>query len=222
MAQLGAASPGEVLLTQSLSHRSYCAEHPGEASNERLEFLGDSVLGLVVTDHLYAAYPDLPEGDLARIRAAVVSTDGLAPHARRLGLGPALRLGRGEDASGGREKATILADALEALIGAVYLATGLDGARRLVVELVAGRVAEVAGAELGDAKNRLQELAARLGERAPTYEVVETGPDHAKRFRAVVRVGAVVGHGEGPSKKQAERSAAEEAVQRLAGRPGDA
>ena len=202
-----------------MAHRSYCAEHPGEASNERLEFLGDSVLGLVVTDHLYATFPEQPEGDLARIRAAVVSTEGLAPHARRLGVGPALLVGRGEDASGGRAKATILADALEALIGAVYLDVGLEAARDLVLELLADSVEDVAGrGELGDAKNRLQELAARLGEAAPVYVVRDTGPDHAKRYRAVVQVGGTTGSGEGPSKKQAEREAAEEAVRRLAGR----
>ena len=175
------------------------------------------MLGLVVTDFLYGRHPDLPEGDLARIRAAVVSTDALAPLARGLGLGPALLLGRGEDVSGGRDKATILADALEALIGAVYLDAGLETARELVLGLVAEGAGEVAArAELGDAKNRLQELAARLGEAAPVYAVTEAGPDHAKRFVATVRVGALAGRGEGPSKKQAERAAAEEAVRRLA------
>jgi ribonuclease-3 len=217
--RLGACCPSEPLLRQSLAHRSYCAEHPSQESNERLEFLGDSVLGLVVTDHLYVSHPDLPEGDLARIRAAVVSTHALAPLARHLGLGPVLLLGRGEDASGGRDKATILADALEALIGAVYLSFGLEPARELVLGLVAERIAEEASrAELGDAKNRLQELAARLGEAVPSYVVSDSGPDHAKRFIATVSVGSLVAHGEGSSKKQAERAAAEAAVRRLVAR----
>lgn len=153
----------------------------------------------------------------------MVSTDGLAPLARGLGLGSELLLGRGEDHSGGRDKATILADGLEALIGAVYLGGGIDRARSFVLGLLSETIEEVAGrAELGDAKNRLQELAAKRGEPMPVYEISETGPDHAKRFLATVRVGRHVGNGRGPSKKQAERVAAEEAVRRLATAGGGA
>jgi len=201
----------------ALSHRSHCAENPGEESNERLEFLGDAVLGLVVTAELYAAHPQLPEGDLARIRAAVVSTGALAPVAAGLGIGGELLLGKGEDASGGRDKPSILADALEALIGAVYLANGLGPARELVIGLLGAELASAAGAALGDAKNRLQELAVRIGEEAPRYRLREQGPDHDKRFSAEVYLGQrVLGRGTGRSKKQAERAAAEQAVAVLA------
>ncbi len=201
----------------ALAHRSHCAENPGEESNERLEFLGDAVLGLVVTAELYAAHPHLPEGDLARIRAAVVSTGALAPVAAGLGIGGELLLGKGEAASGGRDKPSILADALEALIGAVYLAHGLDRAREFVMGLLGAELASAAGAALGDAKNRLQELAVRIGEDAPRYRLREQGPDHDKRFSAEVYLGQrVLGRGTGRSKKQAERAAAEEAVAVLA------
>lgn len=201
-----------------MAHRSYCSEHPEQASNERLELLGDAVLGLVVTDHLYRAFPGLPEGDLARVRAAVVSTFGLAPLARRLGLGATLLLGKGEEASGGREKASILVDALEAVIGAVYLASGFDGAQRFVEELVGPEVSIVAAeARLGDPKNQLQEMSARLGYGAPGYSVTEKGPDHAKQFTAeAILSGRRVGRGESGSKKDAERKAAQDALTALA------
>jgi len=204
------------LLQMALSHRSYCAEVPGTSSNERLEFLGDAVLGLVVTAHLYETLPELPEGDLARIRAGVVSSAALAPCAARLGVGNALLLGRGEENSGGRAKPSLLADALEALIGAVFLSSGADAASSFVLTLLHEPIAtEAARSELGDAKNRLQELASRLGHALPTYELSELGPDHAKRFVATVEVGGVTGTGEGRSKKDAERVAAEAAVARL-------
>lgn len=211
------------LLAQAMSHRSFCSENPGVSSNERLELLGDAVLGLVVTDHLYRSYPDLTEGDLARVRAAVVSTLGLAPVAARLGLGRAVRLGRGEEASGGREKGSILVDALEAVIGAVYLSAGFPGAERFVESLVGGEIDEVVGeARLGDPKNRLQELCARLGVAPPLYEMRERGPDHAKHFTAVALVeGRSTGTGEGRSKKDAEREAAREALVSLAAADGD-
>ncbi len=202
------------LLHLALTHRSYSAEVPGEEPNERLELLGDAVLGLVVAEHLYRRLPGVPEGDLARIRAAVVSSEALAPIARAAGVGEALQLGRGEDRSGGRAKASILADALEALIGACFLDGGLERARALVLDLLADPIAAAASAvELGDAKNRLQELSARLGLEPPRYEVSESGPDHAKRYTAVASVGgAVAGRGSGHSKKQAERAAAAEAL----------
>jgi len=205
------------LLRQALSHRSFCAESPPQLSNERLELLGDAVLGLVVTDHLFVSFPELPEGDLARVRAAVVSTLALAPVAESLGIGDALLLGKGEEGSGGRHKSSILADCLEAVIGAVYLSAGTTGARRFVLELLGPRIAEVASqARLGDPKNRLQELAAQMILGLPSYVVRERGPDHAKQFTAQVAVGGEhVGTGEGRSKKDAERRAAEEALEVL-------
>lgn len=198
------------LTRQALSHRSYCAETPPQASNERLELLGDAVLGLVITDYLYASFPDLPEGDLARVRAAVVSTLALAPAAERLGIGEALLLGKGEASSGGRHKASILADCVEAVIGAVYLTAGIEGARDLVLEMLGSLVTEVAAeARLGDPKNRLQELAAQMGLGSPSYVMHERGPDHAKQFTAdAVIAGEHLGIGDGHSKKEAERRAA--------------
>jgi ribonuclease-3 len=202
------------LLRQALSHRSFCAEAPPQLSNERLELLGDAVLGLVVTDYLFLSFPELPEGDLARVRAAVVSTLALAPVADSLGIGGALLLGKGEESSGGRHKSSILADCLEAVIGAVYLSAGVEGARRFVLELLMPRIAEVASeARLGDPKNRLQELAAQMMLGLPVYLVQERGPDHAKHFTARALVGGEhLGTGDGRSKKDAERRAAEEAL----------
>ncbi|MDQ3353443.1 MAG: ribonuclease III [Actinomycetota bacterium] len=197
-------------LLRALKHRSWCAETSGHESNERLEFLGDAVLGLVVTDHIFRTHPELPEGELAKVRAGVVSAAVLAEVGREMGLGPALFLGKGEDASGGRHKASILADALEALIGAVYLDAGWDGAVELVLGLLGERIVEAASGPGGeDYKTRLQELSARRFERLPRYEVADRGPDHAKHFFATVEVGDVVwGAGEGRSKKQAEQAAA--------------
>jgi ribonuclease-3 len=172
--------------------------------------LGDAVLGLVITDHLYASFPDLPEGDLARVRAAIVSTHALAPAAERLGIDEALLLGKGEESSGGRHKPSILADCLEAVIGAVYLTAGVKGARELVLDLLGSLVTDVAAeARLGDPKNRLQELAAQMTLGLPLYEVRERGPDHAKQFTAeAVIAGERLGSGDGRSKKEAERQAA--------------
>jgi ribonuclease-3 len=211
------------LLRQALSHRSYCSESGGLPSNERLELLGDAVLGLVVTDHLYREFPDLPEGDLARLRASVVSTQALAPVAAELGVGEAVLLGKGEEASGGRAKESILADCLEAIIGAVYLSLGLEAATRLVVGRLAAPIAGiVADGRLGDPKNRLQELTARLGHDLPSYKVRDKGPDHAKVYTADVTVsGDALGRGTGPSKKHAERAAAAAALELLASRPGE-
>ncbi len=214
-------SPG--LLRQAVAHRSYCAEHPEQESNERLELLGDAVLGLVVTDHLYRAYPNLPEGDLARVRAAVVSGLGLAPIAADLGLGQAVLLGRGEAASGGREKDSILVDCLEAVIGAVYLSAGYAGAQDFVTTIVSDEIVAAAlEARLGDPKNRLQELCAQLGFGAPLYELTQRGPDHAKHFRAeAVVAGHRLGAGEGRSKKDAERQAAQDALLAMESVTGD-
>ncbi len=205
------------LLARALAHRSWCAENPGHGSNERLEFLGDAVLGLIVTDFIYRSYPELPEGELAKVRATVVSAAALADMATELELGPALLLGKGEDASGGREKPSILADALEAVLGAVYLDAGWDAATELVLRLLGDRLAEAAAGPGGqDYKTRLQELAARRFEELPRYEVMDEGPDHAKVFHASVQLdGRRQGHGTGRSKKQAEQAAARAAWEAL-------
>jgi ribonuclease-3 len=182
-----------------------------------LEFLGDAVLGVIVTDHLYRTYPDLPEGELAKVRASVVSAAALAEVAGELTLGEALLLGKGEDASGGREKPSILADALEAVIGVVYLEAGRDRAQELVMDLLGERIAEASEGPGGqDYKTRLQELAARHFTELPRYTVLDEGPDHAKRFFASVRIGGELrGSGEGRSKKQAEQAAARAAWTQL-------
>ena len=214
------------LLSKALSHRSWVAESPGSNSNERLEFLGDAVLGLVVTDHIFRTYPDLPEGELAKVRASVVSAAALAEVAVELGLGEKLRLGKGEDASGGREKPSILADAIEGVLGAVYLDGGWEAASDLILRLLGDRISDAAAGPGGqDYKTRLQELAARSFETLPEYEVVDDGPDHAKRFFASVRVGDHrFGGGEGRSKKQAEQAAARlawEALKQAGAEEGD-
>jgi ribonuclease III len=197
------------LLAHSMAHRSWCSEN-GEQSNERLEFLGDAVLGLVVTQHIYGAYPELPEGDLAKLRASVVNSSTLAEVAQELDLGPSLLLGKGEDATGGRTKSSILADAVEAVIGSVYLDGGWDPAADLVLRLLLGRITEYAvGPGGGDFKTRLQELVAHRFEQLPVYKVAGAGPDHAKIFEANVFVlGILRGTGTGRSKKQAEQAAA--------------
>jgi ribonuclease-3 len=212
-----------------MAHRSWCAENGESESNERLEFLGDAVLGLVVADFVYRAYPELPEGELAKVRAAVVNAEVLAELAAELDLGSALRLGRGEELSGGREKTSILADAMEAVIGAIYLDDGYAAAEQLITKLLDDRIAEAAARPGGqDFKTRLQEYAARTFEDVPRYEVADDGPDHAKRFVATVRVsGDVRGRGEGRSKKAAEQDAAREAFLSLtdgeeeSGQPGN-
>ena len=205
------------LLQLALTHRSWCAENAGHGSNERLEFLGDAVLGLVVTDHLYGRFPDLPEGELAKARAWIVSAASLAEVAAELGLGDVVLLGKGEHHSGGREKPSILADAMEAVLGAVYVDGGLEPARALVLDRLGDRIAEAADGPGGnDHKTRLQELGARRWEELPTYVVRDEGPDHDKRFFAEVRLADEVrGRGEGRSKKQAEQAAARDAWERL-------
>jgi ribonuclease-3 len=215
--RLGRRFADRELLARAMAHRSWCAETTGVESNERLEFLGDAVLGLVVTDHVYRTYPRLPEGHLAQVRAAVVNAGALAEVADQLGLGRYLLLGKGEDASGGREKPSILADAMEAVIGAVYLDGGWDAAAALVMTLLGERIAEAAAGPGGhDFKTRLQELAARRFDELPRYRVEGEGPDHAKRFSATVYLaGQEAGAGEGRSKKQAEQGAARMAWEKL-------
>ncbi|HLI02386.1 MAG TPA: ribonuclease III [Acidimicrobiales bacterium] len=208
----------QTLLAQSMAHRSWCAEHPGEPSNERLEFLGDAVLGWVVTDHLYVNYPDLPEGELAKVRSSLVNSQALAAVATSIGLGESLLLGKGEDQSGGREKPSILSDATEAVIGALYLDRGPDAAVELIMRLLGQRIADAAAGPGGeDYKTRLQERCAREFEELPSYVVTDEGPDHAKHFHAAVIVrGERLGTGSGRSKKQAEQAAARAAWGRLA------
>ena len=207
------------LLEQALVHSSYLHEHPESARghNERLEFLGDSVLGLVVTDTLYRNHPELPEGQLAKLRAAVVNMRALAEVGRDLDLGSDVRLGRGEESTGGRNKASILADTLEALLGAVYIEAGLQRASELVHRLFDPLIEEAATLGAGlDWKTSLQELTAAGGLGVPEYVVSETGPDHAKVFTAVVQLsGESHGDGSGRSKKEAEQEAAASAWRRI-------
>jgi ribonuclease-3 len=211
-ARLG-LDPADELLRQAVTHRSYAYENGGLPTNERLEFLGDSVLGLVVTDTLYRDHPDLPEGQLAKMRASVVNSRALAGVARDLDLGRHLLLGRGEEATGGREKASILADALEACLGAVYLSAGSAAAAALVGRLFAPLIAAAVTLGAGlDWKTSLQELTAARALGVPDYRLAESGPDHAKRFHATVVVGGRdLGSGAGASKKEAEQQAAEAA-----------
>lgn len=212
LAQLDATLPDDVMQL-AMTHRSFAYEHGGLPTNERMEFLGDAVLGLVVTESLYRRYPDVSEGHLAKMRAAIVNARALADVARSLGLGALLRLGRGEEITGGRDKSSILADTLEAVIGAVYLERGLTAAEAVVHRLFDPLVehASTLGAGL-DWKTSLQELTAALDLGAPDYAVDEEGPDHAKVFRArVILAQDVWGEGEGRSKKEAEQQAAEAA-----------
>jgi ribonuclease-3 len=206
--QLGAG-----MLVRALTHRSFAYENGGLPTNERLEFLGDAVLGLIVTDTLFRQFPELPEGQLAKLRAAVVNMRALAGVARSLHLGDYIYLGKGEEGTGGRDKASILADTLEALLGAVYLDIGLPEADALVhrlFDLVIARSARL-GAGL-DWKTSLQELTAAKALGVPDYQVEESGPDHQKSFRATVRIGGrSYGTGQGRSKKEAEQQAAEAA-----------
>jgi ribonuclease-3 len=211
------------LLTRALTHRSYAYENGGLPTNERLEFLGDAVLGLVVTTALYRGHPDLPEGQLAKLRASVVNMRALAEVARGLGprgLGIYLLLGKGEESTGGRDKASILADSLEAILGAIYLEHGLDVAATVIHKLFDPLMADAAGRGAAlDWKTSLQELTANHGLGVPEYRVEEAGPDHAKTFtaRAVVN-SEFFGTGVGRSKKEAEQRAAELAWRQLSDR----
>jgi len=211
--RLGHAFRDPRLLVHSLTHRSLESEQPDQPSNERLEFLGDAVLQLVVTDFLYAEYPHLPEGEMAKVRAACVNRTELARIARRIQLGSDIRLGKGEEATGGREKSSILADALEAVLAAVYLDGGIVSARGVVLNHWQDLIREKATSPGRlDYKTRLQEVLAAQA-RVPAYEVEGEGPDHARVFSATVAVdGQVIGNGTGRSKKEAQQSAASEAL----------
>lgn len=209
LAELGIPIDPE-LLDRALTHRSYAYERGGLPTNERLEFLGDSVLGLVVTEHLFVTYQDMSEGQLAKLRAAVVNSRALADVARGLDLGSVIHLGRGEETTGGRDKSSILADTMEAVIGAVFLQHGIDAARHFVHHLFDPLMADVSTRGAGlDWKTSLQEIASLGGLGVPVYDVVESGPDHAKTFRAMVRIDHVsYGPGAGRNKKEAEQNAA--------------
>ena len=212
--RLGLRFHAPELLRASLTHRSYAFERGGVTNNERLEFLGDSVLGLVVTDMIFSQWPHLAEGEMAKLRAATVNMGVLADLARALDLGAHLLLGRGEEFSAGRGKSSILADALEALIGAVYLDQGLDETRRLIADLVGDYIrTQVEEGLVRDYKTSLQERSARTWGSAPEYRITSSGPDHAKSFQARVYLrGELQGSGSGHSKKEAEQEAAREAL----------
>jgi len=203
----------ESLLTLALTHRSYAYEHGGLPTNERLEFLGDSVLGLTITERLYLAHPEKSEGELAKIRASIVNMHALAEVARNLGpggLGAHLLLGKGEEMTGGRDKPSILADGMESLLGAIHLQHGIDTARTVVLDLFADLLSRAPKLGAGlDWKTSLQELTAERGIGVPVYEITATGPDHDKEFTATVLVGGnAFGVGVGRSKKEAEQKAA--------------
>jgi ribonuclease III len=204
-------------LPLALTHRSYAYEAGGVPHNERLEFLGDAVLGIVITDALFHAHPDEPEGQLARLRAAVVNSRALASVARTIGVGDYLLLGRGEESTGGRDKDSILADAVEAILGATYLAGGMSAATALIRSLFEPLMHRSATLGAGlDWKTSLQEAASNRGLGSPSYVVDSDGPEHAKTFVAsVVLDGAVCGQGVGRTKKDAEMQAAEAALESL-------
>ncbi|MCZ0726627.1 ribonuclease III [Mycolicibacterium iranicum] len=220
---LGVELPEE-LLTTALTHRSYSYENGGVPTNERLEFLGDSVLGLTITEELYHRHPDRSEGDLAKLRASIVNTQALADVGRNLsphGLGAYLLLGRGEENSGGAGKSSILADGVESLLGAIYLEHGVEVARQVILRLFADLLdtAPTLGAGL-DWKSSLQELTASRGLGAPAYLVTSTGPDHDKEFTAIVLIGEKeCGRGVGRTKKEAELKAAAAAWNALMSEP---
>jgi ribonuclease III len=216
LAEALGVSIGPELLRRALTHRSFAYEHGGLPHNERLEFLGDSVLGIVITDSLYRAHPELPEGKLAKLRASVVNMRALADVARGIGpdgLGVFLRLGRGEESTGGRDKSSILADTVEALLGAVYLEHGIEGASRVIHDLFDDLMDAVANGGAGlDWKTTLQELTAERGLGVPDYLMSSVGPDHEKTFTARATVnGQVFDACTGHSKKEAEQGAAETA-----------
>lgn len=216
--KIGYTFRDRTLLENALTHSSYANEHrdKGMPSNERLEFLGDSILGLVVADHLYRNRPDLPEGDLTRIRAALVCESSLVEVAKSLDLGSYLKLGRGEESGGGRKRPSIQADAVEAMLAAVYLDGGIGQARKLIHNLILNQEREKI-ANGRDFKTALQELVQRESGQVLSYRLVgESGPDHAKCFSMEVLLnGQPIGAGEGRSKKEAEQAAAKAAVGKL-------
>ena len=217
--RLGYTFQNRRLLENALTHSSYANENKakGESSNERLEFLGDSVLGMVVADHLYRNHPDMPEGELTRTRAALVCEESLVEVAGQLELGQYLKLGRGEDAGGGRQRPSIQADAVEAVIAAVYLDGGIGSARKLITRFILTNTRREQEGVIRDFKTALQELVQRESGQVLTYHLLgESGPDHAKVFSVAVELnGKPLGAGEGRSKKEAEQAAAKAAVEKL-------
>lgn len=215
---LGYEFKDKSLLVNALTHSSYANENrsAGTSSNERLEFLGDSVLGMVTAEHLFRTHPDLPEGELTRTRAALVCEGSLYRVAKQWGLGQYLRLGKGEENSGGRERTSILADAVEAVLAAMYLDGGIGTARKAIHRFVLVEEAQAEAANR-DHKTALQEIVQRENGRVLTYRLAgESGPDHAKVFTVEVALdGTVIGSGEGRSKKEAEQMAAKQAIARL-------
>ena len=216
--KIGYTFRDRTLLDNALTHSSYANEHreQGALSNERLEFLGDSILGLVVADHLYRTRPDLPEGDLTRTRAALVCENSLVDVAKGLDLGSSLKLGKGEESGGGRHRPSIQADAVEAMLAAVYLDGGIGQARKLIHDLILGHEREKTAAGR-DYKTALQDLVQRESGQVLTYHLTgESGPDHAKIFAmAVLLNGQAIGAGTGHSKKEAEQAAAKAAVEKM-------
>jgi ribonuclease-3 len=215
------------LFRRALTHRSYAYEHGGLPHNERLEFLGDAVLGIVVTNALYRSHPDLSEGKLAKLRASVVNMRALAGVARGIGpagLGAYIRLGRGEESTGGRDKSSILADTLEAVFGAIYLDAGLEVADRVIHDLFDVLLDDAAQAGAGlDWKTSLQELTAELNLGVPEYVMSSTGPDHEKTFTAQAQIkGELFAGSTGRSKKEAEQLAAETAWRTISARSDSA
>lgn len=220
MRRIGVRLKNLELLEEALTHPSYCAEHPhlNRRSNQHLEFLGDSVLGLIVTHHLYMRYPDLPEGELARIKAAVVSEQVLAQVAEKLGLGEFLLLGRGEERAGGRGRPSTLADAFEAIVGAIFIERGLKATAEAIIPLLSEHIELIRSEHIVlDYKSRLQELTQQHFRSVPKYMVVsERGPDHMKTFVVAVCVGRKrIATGAGRSKKEAEQAAARVALEKL-------
>ena len=217
--KIGYTFRDRTLLDNALTHSSYANEHreQGALSNERLEFLGDSILGLVVADHLYRTRPDLPEGDLTRIRAALVCENSLVDVAKELDLGSYLKLGKGEESGGGRHRPSIQADAVEAMLAAVYLDGGAEEARRFVYTFILSNAPRAAREGSHDFKTLLQELVQRDGAESPLYRMTgESGPDHAKIFAMEVLLnGQAIGAGTGHSKKEAEQAAAKAAVEKM-------
>ena len=207
----------EQLLIKSLTHRSFAYENNLTDTNERLEFLGDSVLGVIITAELFNKFPDAPEGELAKLRAAIVNSRALAAVARAIGLGEFILLGKGEEASGGKDKSSILADAVEAILGAIYLEHGLQPTTEVILRLFSPIIDNANSIEATlDWKTSLSEVISSKELAEPEYQISESGPDHDKSFQAVITIlGKVVSTGEGKSKKTAEQNAAKSAFEIL-------